>query len=72
MSRFVRYIGADDAQVKWGMCDDPRPLLTEGNVYEVEEWEEHSWHTKVFLVGVDSDRGFNSVCFKEVADVPHD
>lgn len=60
----VRYIGASDAQVLWGNCDDPRDVLVEGEVYEVEDREAHTWHTKLSLVGVEGQ--FNSVCFEEV------
>jgi hypothetical protein len=59
----VVYTGADDDQVRWGSCADPRGLLVEGETYEVEREDVHSWHTKLFLKGVDSGRGFNSVCF---------
>lgn len=38
-------------------------VLTLGETYEVERIDVHTWHTKVFLVGVDSGRGFNSVSF---------
>ena len=46
----VKYLGASRAQANWGGCDDPRALLTVGEVYEVESREVHAWHTKVFLV----------------------
>ena len=59
----VKYIGTDDRQVQWGGCDDPRKVLTEGNVYEVEEVEIHSWYTKVYLVGI--SQGFNSCSFED-------
>ena len=58
----TKYIGADDDQVKWGGCDDPRGVLVEGQEYEVEERIVHSWHTKIKLVGIEGR--FNSVCFK--------
>lgn len=54
----------DDDQVKWGFSD-PRGLLTLGETYEVESIEYHSWYTKIFLVGVDSGRGFNIVSFED-------
>lgn len=60
--RLVRYIGATDAQVNWGNCDDPRERLIEGGVYQVEKTEEHRWHTKVKLVGVEG--WFNYVSFE--------
>ena len=58
----VRYIGATDKQVKWGGNDDPRSLLNEGDIYEVEHEEVHSWHTKYSLKGIKGR--FNSVCFE--------
>jgi hypothetical protein len=57
-----------DEQVKWGYNSDPRGVLTVGEVYEVERVEVHSWHTKIFLVGVDCGRGFNKVSFEEVEE----
>jgi hypothetical protein len=65
MTRRLRYIGATDAQVNWGGNADPRGLLTEGEVYDLDRQSVHSWHTKVWLVGIDG--GFNSVCFEEVS-----
>ena len=59
----VKYIGATDGQVQWGSNDDPRGLLTEGEWYEVEDREVHSWHTQITLVGVKGR--FNSVCFED-------
>jgi hypothetical protein len=55
--------GCSDAQVKWGVGQDPRPLLTIGKEYEVEKEEVHSWHTLYYLVGIDAPRGFNSAYF---------
>lgn len=61
----VIYEGANDDQITWGSCADPRGILEVGKSYEVERTEIHSWHTKLFLVGIDSGRGFNSVCFSD-------
>ena len=66
--RLVRYIGASDMQVGWGYCEDPRGVLTEGMEYEIERCKLHSWHTKVFLVGVDSGRGFPSAAFEPLPE----
>lgn len=62
----IRYVGASDAQVNWGGCDDPRPLMKEGDEFIVYDVERHSWHTKVRLKGVEGQ--FNSVCFEYVRD----
>ena len=67
--RVIRYVGASDAQVEWGSCQDPRPVLEFGRQYEVERCELHSWHTKVFLIGVDSGKGFPSAAFDPMPDV---
>ena len=64
----VTYTGATDEQVRWGSNDDPRGTLTEGQSYEVETREVHSWHTKIKLKGIDD--WFNLVCFEE--DQPND
>ena len=60
----VRYIGASDAQAQWGGCDDPRDVLVEGEVYEVDKKEIYAWNTKILLVGVEGR--FNSVCFERL------
>ena len=62
----VKYIGASDAQVQWGNCDDPRDVLIEGKVYEVEKEEVHTQHTKLHLVGINGR--FNSVCFERLEE----
>jgi hypothetical protein len=58
---------ATHEQVSWGSCQDPRGVLTVGETYEVENVEEHSWHTKIHLVGYPG-RGFNKISFEEVDD----
>lgn len=63
----VQYLGATDQQVQWGGCSDPRGVLTDGMLYEVERSEVHSWHTKLFLNGYPG-MGFNSVCFSGMED----
>lgn len=62
----VRFRGASDDQVRWGSNADPRGALEPDAVYELERAEIYSWHTKLFLRGVDSGRGFNSVSFEAV------
>ena len=62
----VKYEGANDAQVNWGSNnDDPRGVLTEGEVYTVLSAEVHSWHTKIRLVEFPEYK-FNSASFEEV------
>jgi hypothetical protein len=63
--RVVYSSPAEDEQVRWGNCEDPRPVLTLGQAYDVERADIHTWHTKLFLKGIDSGRGFNSVNFTE-------
>lgn len=60
---YLKYIGASDVQVNWGNCQDQRDVLKKGEIYEVENEEVHSYHTKVHLRGFPG-RGFNSVCFE--------
>ncbi len=64
----VIYTGASQDQINWGGCDDPRKSLSIGKLYNVEKTEEHSWHTKIKIVGVDGL--FNSVSFDEVSHDP--
>lgn len=64
MSKFkLTYTGASGDQVKFGGGRDPRGLLVEGQEYEVESVEVHSWHTEIKLVGFDGY--FNSVLLED-------
>lgn len=60
----VVYIGSSQEQIDWGSNDDPRNILVEGNVYEIENVDIYSQHTKLTLKEI-SGR-FNSVCFKKL------
>lgn len=61
----VIYTGTSDEQVHWGAGnDDPRKVLIEGDIYQVEKVEVHSWHTKISLRGVQGK--FNSVSFNKL------
>ena len=62
----VRFLGCSDGQVSWAGHDDPKGILVIGNIYDVSKWEVHSWHTRVFLEGIDGE--FNSVCFEEIEE----
>lgn len=62
----VRFAGATDAQVNFGGGDDPRKVLADGAVYQVEFVDVHSWHTKLHLRGIPG--AFNSVCFAKWSD----
>lgn len=64
----VIYTGeVSDSQVRWGIHDDPRGVLTPGKEYIVEKTEVRSYHTKVYLKDFPGWK-FNSVWFKEVND----
>lgn len=60
----VKYVGCSDEQANWGNNDDPRDILTEGEIYTLSDKEVHSWHTKYSIEGFKGQ--FNSVCFEEV------
>jgi hypothetical protein len=49
-------------QIKWGGNDDPERFLTIGGTYRVRDVQIHSYHTKVFLEGLEGK--FNSVSFR--------
>lgn len=59
----AKYTGASEEQVRWGGGSDPRKALSIGNVYDVEDVEQHSWHTRIFLSAFPG-KWFNSVCFE--------
>ena len=61
----VKYTGSTLDQVRWGANNDPNEVLVPGEIYEVEDREVHSWHTKLTLVGFPGFK-FNSVSFEEV------
>lgn len=69
MKEEVKYTGASQDQINWGGNDDPRNLLTVGNIYTVLKREVHSWHTKVYLEEF-PDMKFNSVSFEEITSNP--
>lgn len=60
----VRFIGASEDQVRFGSGDDPRGLLKKGEVYTVDHTDVHSWHTNVYLQGIEG--AFTSVAFEDV------
>lgn len=64
----VKYIGSSDMQASFGRCDDPRPHLIKGKIYEVEKREVHKWHTQITLVDFPL-LSFNSVSFDESSKV---
>jgi hypothetical protein len=60
----VKFVECSDAQANWGGYDDPRESLEVGEVYEVEEVEQHSWSTLYRIKG----KEFNSVCFTVIEE----
>ena len=62
----VIFTGASEAQTSFGGHVDGNKLLEVGKVYEIEKREQHSWHTKLYLVGIEGH--FNDVCFDLVPD----
>ena len=68
MRALLEFNGCCDLQVSYGNHDDPRPVLTVGEVYEVERLDVRSFKTHVHLVGIEGR--FNSVCFTDVTSIP--
>jgi len=61
----VKYIGnVCEESINWCDYDDPRDILNEGCIYEIERKEIHTWHTNIFLKNIDGC--FNSVWFEEI------
>jgi hypothetical protein len=60
----VIYTGSDSDQVRFSSNDDPRKVLIEGDTYQIEKVEVHSWHTKLHLRGIKGK--FNSVSFEKL------
>ena len=59
----VKYIGATDDQVRYGRNDDPRGVLKENEIYEINKEDVHDWYTKIQLVEFPG-LWFNNVCFE--------
>ena len=58
----VKFIkNATQEQIDWRRNDNPNKL-TVGKIYEVEKWDEDSWHTDVTLKDIKGT--FNSVSFQ--------
>jgi len=66
----ARYTGKNVSResIAWGGNDDPSPLLVVGQVYEIDRFIEHSWHTELYLEGLPGRR-FNVIWFEPVPDL---
>ena len=64
----VIFNGATKEQTQWGANTDPEGVLTIGETYEVDHQDVHSFHTKLYLVGIKGS--FNSVCFSSADPTP--
>jgi L-ascorbate metabolism protein UlaG (beta-lactamase superfamily) len=62
----VVFTGCSDHQRRWGNNAGDTDKLEVGKVYEVQEVEVRSWHTKYYLEGFKGS--FNSVCFDKFTD----
>ena len=49
----------------WGGCRDFTDVLTNGEIYQITKIEVHSWHTRLFLDGIDGY--FSSTIFDEIS-----
>jgi len=60
----VVFVSSSIEQVRWGGGNtDPEGILIKGNTYIVEKADVHTWHTKLYLEGIDGK--FNSVSFEK-------
>jgi hypothetical protein len=62
----VMFTGSTIEQVRWGNNNDPNEIMKEGDIIEIERVEVHSWHTKLYFVGIAGK--FNSASFSPVPD----
>ena len=60
----VRFLGGSKEQIAWASGADSTGVLEVGKVYDVNRISDHSWHTRVYLIGF--DHWFNSVMFDNV------
>ena len=56
------YLGCSDDQVSYGGHNDPRGILIEGKIYEIEDLVIESYVSRMMLKGIEGS--FNSVCFE--------
>ena len=62
----LKFLGHNDDQVNWRGNAETRGVLEPGAIYTVERSDIGEWHGSVWLVGIDSKRGFNTVMFERV------
>lgn len=62
-NEIIQYYMPNQAAVNWGNNDDPEKTLVLNEYYEISEIEEHTWHTKLILKGIEGK--FNSVHFRK-------
>ena len=55
--------------INWGSHINPIGTLRDGEIYEIEREEVHTWHTKIFLKGVNGS--CNSVWFDKITEDTH-
>jgi len=61
----VRFTGVEcKEQIQWGNHTNPDGILEKGETYVISKYEIHSWHTRVYLDGVDGY--FNALWFEQV------
>lgn len=61
----VKFLGeVSESQINWGGHTDPRGLLEKDKEYDVDDIEVHSWHTRIYLKGINGY--FNSVWFEKI------
>jgi hypothetical protein len=56
--------GSSEEQERWGSYTGNHKKLVVGKEYTIIKEEVHTWHTKVFLEGIEGS--FNSACFEPV------
>lgn len=57
-----KFKGCSEIQKSWGNYTGDITELVVGREYKVINIEVHSWHTKIYLEGLEGS--FNSVCFE--------
>jgi hypothetical protein len=62
----VKCITTDENVQSFGCCQGKLSQLSIGEIYKIRDIEVHSWHTKFYLEGIDSD--FNEALFEAAAN----
>ena len=66
----VKFESSSKFQVTWGQNDDPDLLLKKNEIYEIEKVQIRSYHTKVYLKGIEGKFNGSSFGLVKSSEIP--